>query len=227
MSGNSGTSTDYKNKLNNHTLMICFAVFFIIFAFICLLALWGAQTGSCETSGLGSALRSSQDDTGEISATSEVIAEFMIVLFTVIGVGMLTWALCIKHNSSKLVAEKEYKAALLINSSKNVTADDIAAATKDQMEKDAADAKIPLGMWNKFKAGMANTGRDLYDETGRFYSSGARKTGNAYRQTKATFDGSGYKNADVRRFGDDRRSPQNDSQSDNQSNDDDYDDKRR
>lgn len=229
MNSNSGTSTDYKNKLNNHTVMIVFAVIFIIFAIICLLALWGAQTGSSETSGLGSALRSSQDDTGEISSTSEVIAEFMIVLLTVIGVAMLTWALCIKHNSSKLIAEKEFKAALLINSSKEVTAEDIAAATQDQLEKDIADANIPPGMWNKFKAAASDVYGDLRDESGRMYSSAARKSGNLYRQSKATFDGSGYKNAEVRKGYDSWKNPKKNSkrvqeeESQEDSNDDDED----
>ena len=193
--------SDYKNKLNNHTVMIVFAVLFLVFGIICLFALWGAQTGSCETSGLGSALRSSQDDTGEISPTSEVISEFLIVLLCVIGVGMLTWALCVKGNAKKLMEKKEYAAALMINSSKDITPEDVEAAKIDQLK--AESEEIPQGVLNKIWGSSKRVGRDLYDESGRIYNSGMRKSKNAYDQSKATINGTGYKNVNVRKYDDD------------------------
>lgn len=134
----SSAYTSTKKAMNGHTVMLVFAVILLFISFIWLVGLSGVQTGSSNTSGFGSIVLSSQIDDGTVNPTYEVVAEFFIILFTIMGVAMLTYVLTIKRAASKLIDEKQLKAALIVNGSKNVSSDINQEATAAQLQNDLA-----------------------------------------------------------------------------------------
>lgn len=118
----SSNVSNSKTFINKHNIMLIFAIIFIIIALLGLLALSGVQTGSSQTSGLGSLVESSTggEEDGVINPATEVVAEFLIVLLIIIGVAMLTYVMTINGASNKLIKKEQNYAALLINGNKNV-----------------------------------------------------------------------------------------------------------
>lgn len=132
------SESKFKNKksfFNEHNVMMFFAIVFLIIAFIWLIGLSGTQTGSCNASGFGSIVLSSQDEDGNTNPTYEVIAEFFIALFLIIGVAMLTYILTTKNNAKKLVDQEQYYAAMIINGNKDLSKEDLDKAEKADAER--------------------------------------------------------------------------------------------
>lgn len=127
-------SYDYAAGLNRHTWMIVVSIILLFVGLIGFISLCGAQTGSSETAGCGSLVASSTGDDGEgdIDPTTEVVAEFLIVLFFVLGIGLLTYAWTITSVSKKLINEGFTSAALNINKNGNVSSDELDEAKKDE-----------------------------------------------------------------------------------------------
>lgn len=144
--------SDTKTFLNNHNIMLFFSVLFLILAFIWLIGLSGVQTGSCDTCGFGSIVLCSQDSNGDVSSTYEVVAEFFIILLTVLGVGMLTYVLTIKRAAIKLADKGENYAAMIVNGNKNITPEVAKAAKEGQLQNLVLDIGLP---GNTIKAGLA------------------------------------------------------------------------
>lgn len=145
MSSNNKKYDSNKTFLNTHNVMFGFAIMFLIIAIVGLISLSGVQTGSSNTSGCGSAIQSStggQQD-GQINPTAEVVAEFFIVLFTVLGVAMITYVMTIKGAAKKLVEANQNYAAILINGNKGISEDDIKSAEKDQLMHLVSDVGLP------------------------------------------------------------------------------------
>lgn len=144
----SGNDSDGRTKfMNSHKLMLFFAIIFIIIALVGLIALSGAQTGSSNTSGSGSMIKSSTggEENGQINPTSEVVAEFFIIMFTILGVAMLTYVYTIKKSSSKLFDADMPYAALVVGGKKieEISQEDIDSAKKDQLMGLASKVGIP------------------------------------------------------------------------------------
>lgn len=150
MSSDTGKSSESRTKLmNSHKVMLVFAIIFLFLGFFGLLALSGAQTGSCYTSGLGSAIRSSTGDgeeDGHPTPTAEVLAEFFIFLFLCLGVGMVTYIFVVKKKAGQLLDAGEPKAALIVNGKKDITPEDIKQAEKDQLMFGLKDVGLPSGV---------------------------------------------------------------------------------
>ena len=145
MSSNNKKYDSNKTFLNTHNVMFGFAIMFLIIAIVGLISLSGVQTGSSNTSGCGSAIQSStggQQD-GQINPTAEVVAEFFIVLFTVLGVAMITYVMTIKGAAKKLVEANQNYAAILINGNKGISEQDIKGAEKEQLMHLVSDVGLP------------------------------------------------------------------------------------
>lgn len=135
-----------KTFLNAHNGMLGIAIVLLIIAVIGLISLCGVQTGSSNTSGCGSAIQSSTggEENGQINPTTEVVAEFFIVLFTVIGVAMLTYVLTIKKASSKLIEKNQKYAAIIINGNKTtLTKEQIESIQGDELKQLVSDVGLP------------------------------------------------------------------------------------
>lgn len=128
-----------KSNMNGHNVMLVIAVIILLIAFVWLIGLSGVQTGSSTTSGFGSIVLSSQLDDGTVNPTYEVVAEFFIALFLIIGVGMLAYVLTVKRVANKLIDEHEYYSALVVNGKKDVSKD-----LRDESLKQQAQNEITL-----------------------------------------------------------------------------------
>lgn len=153
-SGDSKNSESRTKLMDSHKCMLGFAILFLFLALFGALALSGAQTGSCYTSGLGSAIRSStggQED-GQPNPTAEVIAEFFIFLLLCIGVAMVTFIFTTKRAAGKLIDAGEPRAALIVDGKKDISKEAIDQAKKDQLMYSLKDLGLPS---NVISAGMA------------------------------------------------------------------------
>jgi hypothetical protein len=130
---------DRRKSINGHTYIIIFAIIFLIIAFVGALVLSGTQTGCIETAGCGSLIRSSTggEVDGEINPTSEVIAEFLIIFFLVLGVGMAAYAWTMSRVTSKLI--DDYPAAALVINGKKESKGEIDEARKGEFDKDLSE----------------------------------------------------------------------------------------
>lgn len=186
---------DYGNKAydsafkNQHLIVMIFGIIFIVFAFLGLIALWGYQTGSSETSGLGSMVVSSTGEDGEPSTTSEVVAEFLIVLFTILGIGMLTYVWVVDRNVKTLVNNGQVYGAILVAGNKKITPEMAEDAKKDQLKVDISDLNLPSSV---IDAGLKSINQGA--------NTAGRMTMNAGRRVSAAASGAaaGYKNAQVK-----------------------------
>lgn len=172
---------DSISKINSHTLLIFFGVIFILMAFITFFTLCGYQTGTCDTSGTGSMVTSCfESSDGKSNTSSEVVAEFLIMLFTLIGVGMLTYVWTITSASKKLLAEKQTAAALIING-KDVTERDLKTAEKEELMTMSAKLGIPPSVI----ANAAASARNGMAAPGRYMSKqyNAMRTGKSSKPT--------------------------------------------
>lgn len=131
--------------MDGHFPMLIFGVIFLILAFFGAIALSGAQTGSCYTSGLGSAIRSSTggEEDGNPNPTAEVLAEFFIFILLAAGVAMVTYVMVVKKKAGQLLDAGQTKAALIVNGNKKLDKEDIDAAQKDQLMHSLKDLGLP------------------------------------------------------------------------------------
>lgn len=134
-----------KATMNTHTPMLVIAVILLVLAFIWLIGLSGVQTGSSTASGFGSIVMSSMnEDMTTINPTYEVISEFFIVLFVILGIGMLTYVLTIKKAASKLIDRGEVYSALIVNGKKDLDAATVTKANKEQLQKEITLLGMPV-----------------------------------------------------------------------------------
>ena len=147
------SAKDTKTYINGHTILIVFAVIFLIIAFLGLIALSGAQTGSSNTSGIGSLVISSTngDPDGTVNPTTEVVGEFLIVVLIVLGVAMLTYALTMRKSVGHLLEKKQVYAALIIDGNKKVDEKDIKEIEGEQLDYLLGDLGLPK---NTISAGL-------------------------------------------------------------------------
>ena len=152
MSSDTKSSESRSKLMNSHNWMLVFAIIFLFLATVGALALSGAQTGSCYTSGLGSAIQSSTGGEPDQppTASGEVTAEFFIFVLLIIGVAMITYILVVKKKANQLLDEGEPKAALIINGKKDNTKEDIKNASKDQLTHDLKDAGISMNAFSTY-----------------------------------------------------------------------------
>lgn len=159
--------SDSKRYLNNHNIMLVFAIIILFIAFFWLIALSGVQTGSSATSGFGSIFDSSGsiDTNGDTNPTYEVVAEFFIALFLIIGMVMLTYVLTVKKTASKLIEHGHDMAALIINGNKDITPEVMARMQKEGLQNYVNVLGLPA---NTIKEGLI-----AIKEKGRDYASSA------------------------------------------------------
>lgn len=139
----SGTG-DYNKYFNRHIVLIVFGIIFMFLAIVGYIALCGAQTGSSETSGLGSFVAASGgSEDGTLSPTTEVVTEFLLLLFTILGVLMLTYVFTIKHAASNLVNKNQYQAALIVNGNKEVNKDILKKAEDQDLQELVKELQLP------------------------------------------------------------------------------------
>lgn len=132
------------SNINRHTVLIIVGVICVFIAIVGFLSLCGYQTGTCETSGVGSLVTSSFETTdGEINPTAEVLSEFLIIMFTVIGVAMLAYVWTISRASKKLVKEGDTLGALMINGKKDIKPEDLKKAEMEELTTVSAKLGIP------------------------------------------------------------------------------------
>lgn len=130
-----GSYISDKNRfLNNHNIMLAFAIVFLVLAFIWLIGLSGMQTGSSTASGFGSLVFSSEDESGNLNPTYEVISEFFIALFLILGVAMLTYILTVKKSAQKLVAAGQLHSAIIVNGNKDISEQEVKEMGEDQVK---------------------------------------------------------------------------------------------
>lgn len=145
------TKSDSNKYINNHNIMMFFAIVFLIIGFVWLIGLSGAQTGSCTTSGFGSLVLSSENSNGDINSTYEVVAEFFISLFLILGVAMLTYILTLKKSSQKLIEKGQIYSALIVNGGKNIDDKAFTDAEKEQLQSTITLMGLPT---NTISAGL-------------------------------------------------------------------------
>lgn len=145
-----GTQNNFKdwgkNAMDGHSAIIAIGVILLVLAFIWLIGLSGVQTGSCTTSGLGSLVASSLGEDLTPNPTYEVISEFFIVLFVILGVGMIAYVLTTKRAADKLLEKGEVYSALIVNGKKDIDAAQVEAAEKAQLEKGITLLGLPVTM---------------------------------------------------------------------------------
>lgn len=177
--GEYSTTAAYKgvkdsiSKINNHTIMIIFGVIFILLAFIAFFTLCGYQTGTCETSGTGSMVTSCfETSDGKSNTSAEVLAEFLIMLFTLIGVGMLTYVWTITRASKKLIESnpKQTLAALIINGKKDISPEDLKEAEKEELMTISAKMGIPPSVIANAAASAKRTAATPYNYASQQYN---------------------------------------------------------
>lgn len=134
----------FSKAMNAHTGMLIAAIILIVISFIWLVGLSGVQTGSSTTSGFGSIVMSSEIDDGTVNPTYEVVAEFFIFLFLVIGVGMLAYVLTTTRAATKLLKNGQYHAALIVNGNKDVNKDTLTDAQKEQIQSNITLLGYPV-----------------------------------------------------------------------------------
>lgn len=79
----------------------------------------GAQTGSSQTSGLGSMVISSTNPNGtDMNPTTEVVGEFLCILLLVFGVSMITYSWTTSKIQKELIETGNYVSALVVNGGK-------------------------------------------------------------------------------------------------------------
>jgi hypothetical protein len=166
----SSTISDKKRFLNGHNIMFGFALFFIIVAFIWLVGLCGAQTGSSTTSGFGSIVLASQGDNGDVSSTYEVVAQVFITLFLILGIGMLTYVMTVKKSAEKLIDAGEYKAAIIINGNNKLTSEDIEKLNKEQAKNLVRNLGLPSNTLSRMGESSRRAGKYVYDAAGYAYN---------------------------------------------------------
>lgn len=130
--GDAGTEKMYKNS---HNIMMAFGIILLLIAIIGFFVISGVQTGSSDNTSSGSMVTSStggQED-GEINPTAEVISEFLVVCFLIIGVGLVVYAWTISNVQSNLFKNGAYRAALWVAGKKD---------TSEEVKKEASEAEI-------------------------------------------------------------------------------------
>lgn len=145
MSGDNSKNADKKTFLNNHNAFLIFGIIFLILAFLGLLALSGAQTGSSTTSGIGSLVISSTGGqvNGEVNPTAEVVGEFLIVLLLILGVMMITYVYTIKKAATKLVDANQLYAAVVINGNNSISSEQGKKLKKEEVQNLILDLGLP------------------------------------------------------------------------------------
>lgn len=194
MSSYSQKAKDYGNKAydaafkNKHLIVMIFGIIFIIIAIVGLIALWGAQTGSSQSSGIGSLVLSSTSDDGTMNSTTEVVAEFLIVMFTILGIGMLTYVWVVDKNVKTLVNNGQTYGAILVAGNKKITPEMAEEAKKDQLKVDISDLNLPSSV---IDAGLKSIKQGA--------AVANRMTMNAGRRVSGAVSGAaaGYNNANV------------------------------
>lgn len=206
----SGMAYDAAFK-NQHMVVLIFGIIFVIIALVGLFALWGAQTGSSQASGIGSLVMSSTSEDGEMSATTEVLSEFLIIMFTVLGIAMLTYVWVVDRNVKKLVDNGQVYGAILVSGNKKVTPEMTEAAKKDQLKEDIKDLNLPSSV---IDAGLKSIKEGA--------TIAARKTSNAGARISGAAAGAaaGYSNAKIKGKSS-KKSPQVEDEDDDDENDDD------
>lgn len=181
--------TDLSNKktfLNAHNIMLAFAIIFLFIALVGLIALSGAQTGSSETSGVGSLVVSSTggQQNGEINPTAEVISEFFIILFTILGVAMLTYVVITKKHATDLLNKGQLYAAMIINGNKSISESDLKDAKVDELKKLVVDVGLPSNTLSLGVAAAKSGYTSAKDFGNRMYQGGK----DTYRKVKDTYN---------------------------------------
>jgi len=130
-----GRTIDFAKSINSHAYLLAAGIIFILIAILGFFALSGAETGSCYTSGLGSMVQSCTggDGEGDVDSTTSVVSTFLILMFTILGVGMVAYVWTINNVSKKLIAEKQVYAALIANGKTDLNPDDIKAAEMQEL----------------------------------------------------------------------------------------------
>ena len=185
----SSDKTDLSSKktfLNSHNVMLFFAVVFLIIALVGLIALSGAQTGSSETSGVGSLVISSTGGqvNGEINPTAEVISEFFIILFTVLGIAMLTYVILTKKYATDLLNKGHLAAAMIINGNKSITEKDLKEADVEDLKRLVVDVGLPSNTLSLGAAAAKNGYRSVKDFSKRVAKGGK----DSYNKLKDTYN---------------------------------------
>lgn len=167
MSGSSKNNlSDYKTFLNKHNFILIFGIIILIIGFLGLISLCGIQTNSCTTSGLGSFVESSTggEEDGQINTTAEVIGEFLIVLFVIVGVAMIAYVVTLNGVTDKLIKKNELYAAVVVNGNKSLTKTDVENLKKEQVQYLVTDIGLPsntisegLKALNKAATAVKNT----------------------------------------------------------------------
>lgn len=188
MSG--GTQNSFKdwgkNAMNAHTAMLVIAVILLIIAFVWLIGLSGVQTGSCTTSGLGSLVASSMGDDLTPNPTYEVISEFFIALFLILGVGMLAYVLTTKRAADKLIEKGEVYSALIVNGKKDIDANMVTEANKQQLQNEVQLLGLPVNTISVGLKSIKDKANARTAATGAYMKKGAREAADAYDDSMMT-----------------------------------------
>jgi hypothetical protein len=154
------TISDTNKYLNNHNIMMFFAVLFLIIAFVWLIGLSGVQTGSSTASGFGSIFASSLTDVGTTNPTYEVVAEFFIAMFLILGIAMFTYVVTVKKSAQKLIEKGDIVGAFYVNGGKEITPDAMTQAQKDTLKAQITLLGLPTTVISDgLKYGQEQVGR--------------------------------------------------------------------
>lgn len=111
-----------EKNINKHYVMWFFGIICLLIGLIGFILISGAQTGSSDTAGCGCLVKACTggSEDGEINVTTEVVSEFLAILFLVVGLGLCVYAWALSDISTKLMNAGQYTAALTINAAKGM-----------------------------------------------------------------------------------------------------------
>lgn len=174
-----------KATMNTHTPMIVVAFLLLMIAFIWLIGLSGVQTGSCTTSGLGSLVASSTNEDLTPNPTYEVVSEFFIAMFLILGVAMLAYVMTTKRAADKLIERGEVYGALIVNGKKDLDPNMIDETKKKELENNITLLGLPV---NTISAGLKSI-KDQANARGKasyaYMKGGARESADVYDNSMA------------------------------------------
>lgn len=162
------------SMINKHTWMLVIGVIFLILAVLGFFSICGAQTGSCTTSGIGSAVESSTGGDGNLNPTTEVVGEFLVFLLLGISVGLLTYVWTMSNVSKKLLdganGNMYAGAALLINGKGAIDVNTLTQIEKNEMMYLTTKFGISPDVLNKAYASSRNLGRGVMNAPANAYN---------------------------------------------------------
>lgn len=131
-------------NINKHYVMMGFGVVFLLISLIAFMMISGVQTGSSDNGSSGSTVQASTggSEDGEINPTTEVVAEFLAILFLVIGMFLLVRAWTLSNASSKLIEGGDALGAWILNGGKNSSPEvkkDLETAMLNQIAQNNSD----------------------------------------------------------------------------------------